>query len=125
MNASLRILENGILTVRMDKEAMEAAHFGFKQTDDSPREIYCDFCEEPLDTGYYVPLLHAAFCPKCMAALERRVLLRHHKSDVDIEKRRYNMLRMLFLNEGIEVDLPLVWWKNILNAIDYYNKQKV
>ena len=43
MNASLRTLENGILTVKMDREAMEAAHFGFKQTDDSPREIYCDF----------------------------------------------------------------------------------
>lgn len=125
MKATIDLLDNGILIVKMDREAMEAAHFGIKQTDDSPREIYCDFCEKGLDTGYYIPLLHGVFCPSCMAALERRVLLRHHKEDVDIEKKRYNALRMNFLNQGIEVDLPLIWWKNIFNIIDGQNKKKV
>lgn len=123
MKADADLLENGILVVKMDREAMEEACFGIRQTDSSPREIYCDFCEKGLDTGYYIPLLHGVFCPTCMAALERRVLLRHHKDDVEIEKRRYNALRIKFLNKGIEVNLPLIWWKNILKMIDCYNKR--
>lgn len=124
MEAKTDLLDNGILIVKMDREAMEAACFGVKKTDDSPREIYCDFCEKELDTGYYIPLLHGVFCPNCMVALERRVLLRHHKDDVDIEEKRYNALRMDFLNQGIEVDLPLIWWKSIFKIIDNQNKRK-